>query len=289
MGRKKKEEQPGAAETERPAETEQVKSAPEMAEAETRTPRSAGRKRAEKKAEKADQRVTTTDPVKKEHMEGHRNRLRDRYREDGMDSLQDYEVLELLLQFAMPHRDTKEMAKQLIAHFGSLPEVLDASYDEILDANIPRVKDTAATLITLFKDTENRYHKSKGREHSYIRSTLDAGKVCCSMYHNQTDESVRILCLNARGKIVKRDEVAKGDVNAVHFPVRKIVETAVLSKAVSVILTHNHPGGTLSPSREDLDATEAAKAALSTIGVRLLDHLIVSGEDYYSLRENGYL
>ena len=77
--------------------------------------------------------------------------------------------------------------------------------------------------------------------------------------------------------------------NAVHFPVRKIVETAVLSKAVSVILTHNHPGGTLSPSREDLDATEAAKAALGTIGVRLLDHLIVSGEDYYSLRENGYL
>ena len=85
------------------------------------------------------------------------------------------------------------------------------------------------------------------------------------------------------------EEVAKGDVNAVHFPVRKIVETAVISKAVSVILTHNHPGGTLSPSREDLDATEAAKTALGTIGVRLLDHLIVSGEDYYSLRENGYL
>ena len=154
---------------------------------------------------------------------------------------------------------------------------------------MPRVKETAATLITLIKGTENRYHKTKGRERNYIRSTLDAGKTCCSMYRNQADESVRILCLNARGKIVKREEVAKGDVNAVHFPVRKIVETAVLSKAVSVILTHNHPGGTLSPSREDLDATEAAKAALGTIGVRLLDHLIVSGEDYYSLRENGYL
>ena len=109
------------------------------------------------------------------------------------------------------------------------------------------------------------------------------------LFRNQLEESVRMLCLDARGKVVKWSEVAKGDVNAVHFPVRKIVETAVLSKAVSVILTHNHPGGTLSPSREDLDATEAAKAALGTIGVRLLDHLIVSGEDYYSLRENGYL
>ena len=238
---------------------------------------------------KADGRVTTTDPAKKEQMKGHRDRLRNRYLEDGLDSLQDYEVLELLLQFAIPQRDTKSEAKQLIAHFGTLPEVLDATYDEILDANIPRVKDAAATLITLVKGAENRYHKSKGRERSYIQSTLDAGKVCCSMYYNQSDESVRILCLNARGKIVKREEIAKGDVNAVHFPVRKIMETAVLSKAVSVILTHNHPGGTLSPSREDLDATEAAKAALSTIGGRLLDHLIVSGEDYYSLRENGYL
>ena len=245
-----------------------------------------GQENAEKKA---DGRVTMTDPAKREQMKGHRDRLRDRYLKEGMDSLQDYEVLELLLQFAIPYRDTKGEAKQLIDHFGSLPEVLDASYDEILDANIPRVKDVAATLITLVKGAENRYHKSKGRELTHIRSTLDAGKVCCSMYHNQSDESVRILCLNARGKIVKREEIAKGDVNAVHFPVRKIMETAVLSKAVSVILTHNHPGGTLSPSREDLDATEAAKAALGTIGVRLLDHLIVSGEDYYSLRENGYL
>lgn len=236
-----------------------------------------------------DGRMTATDPEKKEQMKGHRERLRGRYLDQGMDSLQDYEVLELLLQFAVPQRDTKEAAKQLIAHFGSLPEVLDATYDEIMDANIPRVKEMAATLITLVKGAENRYHKSKGRERSYIRSTLDAGKICCSMYHNQMDESVRILCLNARGKIVKREEVSKGDVNAVHFPVRKIVETAVLSKAVSVILTHNHPGGTLSPSREDLDATEAARTALSTIGVKLLDHLIVAGEDYYSLRENGYL
>ena len=72
------------------------------------------------------------------------------------------------------------------------------------------MKETAATLITLIKGTENRYHKTKGRERNYIRSTLDAGKTCCSMYRNQADESVRILCLNARGKIVKREEIAKG-------------------------------------------------------------------------------
>ena len=92
----------------------------------------------EKEEKKADGRVTVTDPEKKEQMKRHRERLRGRYLEQGLDSLQDHEVLELLLQFAIPYRDTKDEAKQLIAHFGSLPDVLDASYEEILNANVKR-------------------------------------------------------------------------------------------------------------------------------------------------------
>ena len=102
----------------------------------------------EKEEKKADGRVTETDPEKKEQMKRHRERLRGRYLEQGLDSLQDYEVLELLLQFAIPYRDTKDEAKKLIAHFGSLPDVLDASYEEILNANVPRVKETAAATIS---------------------------------------------------------------------------------------------------------------------------------------------
>ena len=109
------------------------------------------------------------------------------------------------------------------------------------------------------------------------------------VFRNRPEESVRALCLDAAGKIVREAEIAKGDVNTVHFPIRKIVEAAIGSRAVSVILAHNHPGGTLAPSREDLEATEAAKSALETVGIRLLDHLIVSGESYCSLREEGYL
>ena len=109
------------------------------------------------------------------------------------------------------------------------------------------------------------------------------------MFRNRLEESVWVLCLDAAGKIVKRPEIAKGDVNTVHFPIRKIAEAAIAAKAVSVILSHNHPGGTLSPSREDIEATESAKAALETVGVRLLDHLIVSGDRYCSLREEGCL
>ena len=109
------------------------------------------------------------------------------------------------------------------------------------------------------------------------------------MFRHEQTESVRLLCLNAGGKVLKLALLNEGDINAVHFSVRKIVETALSAKAVSVILAHNHPGGTLTPSREDLDATNSAKAALSTVGIQLLDHLIISGDGYCSLREDGYL
>ncbi|MBQ9662150.1 MAG: DNA repair protein RadC [Oscillospiraceae bacterium] len=228
-----------------------------------------------------------TDPEKKKQMEGHRERLRRRFQDEGIDSFrEDYEVLELLLQYALPRRDTKALAKKLIEHFGSLHEVLDASQKELVDAG---VTENTAVLITLIPAVEKRYHMSRAKGLTHVRSTADAGQICTAMFRNQRDESVRVLCLNAGGKIVKRAELVKGDVNAVHFPVRKIVETAVGCKAVSVILTHNHPGGTLAPSREDLDATQAAKAALETVGVRLVDHLIVAEGDYCSLRENGFL
>ena len=224
---------------------------------------------------------------KKEQMRGHRERVRNRYLENGLESFrEDYEVLELLLFYAIPYKDTKELAKNLIAYFGSFHAVLDASIVELQAAGLT---ENTAAFLKLMPDVQSRYEQSKTRELTSIRSTADAGAVCCGMFRNQLEESVRMLCLDAAGKIVKRAEVSKGDVNAVHFPIRKIVETAVACKAVSVILTHNHPGGTMTPSREDLDATEAAKAALETVGVRLLDHLIVSEGDYCSLRENGYL
>ena len=232
----------------------------------------------------------TNGQEKNRQTQGHRERVRRRFLDSGLDGFrEDYEVLELLLQFAIPFRDTKQQAKLLIERFGSLHGVLDASFDDLIQADIPYIGETAATLITMIPQLGKRYEASKVSGLTKIRSTSDAGLRCMAMFRNQQDESVRILCLNAGGKIVREEEIAKGDVNAVHFPIRKIVELALGSKAVSVILTHNHPGGTLSPSREDLEATRAAGTALATIGVRLLDHLIVSGDHYCSLREEGYI
>ncbi len=221
-----------------------------------------------------------------DQLRGHRDRVRERYLNTGLDVFQDYEALELLLFYAIPRKDTKSTAKNLIARFGSLPAVLDATVEELTEAGL---SPNAAILLKLVPDMNRYYAVKTDGAGQKVRSTSDAGRILCAMFRHEQTESVRLLCLNAGGKVLKLAQLNEGDINAVHFSVRKIVETALSAKAVSVILAHNHPGGTLTPSKEDLDATNSAKAALSTVGIQLLDHLIISGDSYCSLREDGYL
>ena len=220
-----------------------------------------------------------------DQLRGHRDRVRERYLKTGLDSFQEYEALELLLFYAVPRKDTKPTAKNLIARFGSLPAVLDATVQELTEAGLSK---NAAILLKLVPGMSRYYAVKTDGAGQTVRSTSDAGRILCAMFRHELEESVRLLCLNAGGKVLKLDLLNEGDINAVHFSVRKIVETALSAKAVSVILAHNHPGGTLTPSKEDIDATNSAKTALSTVGIQLLDHLIISGDRYCSLREEGY-
>ena len=226
----------------------------------------------------------------------HRSRVKERYINYGLEVFQDYEALELLLFYAVPQKDTKPLAKNLIDRFGSLPAVLGASVEELMEAGLTQ---NMAILLNMIPAMNRKIDVLRNRDRKYIRSTADAGQYLCGEFRNEQEESIRLLCLDSAGKIlnigsqeklrVDRSLLGKGDVNSVHFSVRKIVEAAVSCKAVSVILAHNHPSGMISPSREDIDATSASKAALETIGVRLLDHFIISGDHYCSMREEGYL
>ena len=223
----------------------------------------------------------------KKQRSGHRERVRRRFLDEGLDGFKDYEALEMLLFYAIPRQDTKVIAKRLIDQFGSLQAVFHTPPDRLmLEAGLT---EATAALIAMLPQLARKIEEQQAQENARIRSTLDAGRDVIAMFRSRQDESVRILCLNASGKVVRRARIAEGDVNAVHFPIRKLVEEALACKAVSVILAHNHPGGTMAPSQEDLDATKAAKAALETVGIRLLDHLIVAGDNYCSLREEGYL
>lgn len=223
----------------------------------------------------------------KKQRSGHRERVRRRFLDEGLDGFKDYEALEMLLFYAVPRQDTKVIAKRLIDQFGSLQAVFHTPPERLMQE--AGLTEATAALIAMLPQLARKIEEQQAQENARIRSTLDAGRDVIAMFRGRQDESVRILCLNASGKVVRRARIAEGDVNVVHFPIRKLVEEALACKAVSVILAHNHPGGTMAPSQEDLDATKAAKAALETVGIRLLDHLIVSGDNYCSLREEGYL
>ena len=177
-----------------------------------------------------------------DQLRGHRNRVRERYLNTGLDTFQDYEALELLLFYAIPRKDTKSTAKNLIARFGSLPAVLDATVEELTEAGL---SPNTAILLKLVPDMNRYYAVKTDGAGQKVHSTSDAGKILCAMFRHEQTESVRLLCLNAGGKVLKLALLNEGDINAVHFSVRKIVETALSAKAVSVILAHNHPGGTL--------------------------------------------
>lgn len=231
--------------------------------------------------------MSSRDEELKKQRSGHRERVRRRFLDEGLDGFQDYEALEMLMFYAVPRQDTKVMAKRLIDQFGSLQAVFHTPPERLMQE--AGLTEATAALIAMLPQLARKIEVQQAQENARIRSTLDAGREVIALFRARQDESVRILCLNAAGKVVKRARIAEGDVNAVHFPIRKLVEEALACKAVSVILAHNHPGGTMAPSQEDLDATKAAKAALETVGIRLLDHLIVSGDNYCSLREEGYL
>jgi DNA repair protein RadC len=231
--------------------------------------------------------VSSREEELKKQRSGHRERVRRRFLDEGLDGFKDYEALEMLLFYAVPRQDTKVIAKRLIDQFGSLQAVFHTPPERLMQE--AGLTEATAALIAMLPQLARKIEEQQAQENARIRSTLDAGRDVIAMFRSRQDESVRILCLNASGKVVRRARIAEGDVNAVHFPIRKLVEEALACKAVSVILAHNHPGGTMAPSQEDLDATKAAKAALETVGIRLLDHLIVAGDNYCSLREEGYL
>ena len=218
--------------------------------------------------------------------DGHRSRMRSRFIENGLNSFEDHEVLELLLFYGQPRKNTNETAHALLNRFGSLHQVFNASIADLQE--VEGVGESCAVLLNLIPQLQRKYEMSKSVDTKSIKGTSDAGPFFVAQFRNEQDEVLKILCLDAKGSIKKCVDIGKGVVNSVHFSPRKIVETALENKASSVIMAHNHPGGTIRPSREDINATMKVKNALDTVDIRLNDHIIVADKDYCSLLEEGY-
>ena len=217
----------------------------------------------------------------------HRQRVKKRFLGEGLDHFSELHALELLLFFAIPRKDTNPIAHDLINRFGSLEQVLAAPVEEL--EKVPGVGENAATLLKLIPQITRRARASSVAREKVLDTTERIGAFFVEQFVAETHEIMYQLCLDAKGRLLHCHKVSEGDAGSVNLNMRKIVENALRSNAVLVALAHNHPSGVAFPSQEDKIATKLAQEALETIGVRLVDHIIVADDDYISLRHEGIL
>ena len=215
---------------------------------------------------------------------GHRQRLKERFLKDGLDNFEEHQVLELLLFYGIPQRDTNEIAHELIRKFGSLSKVLEATPEEL--SEVKYVGDNVTTLFQLITAVA-RYYQVNCAMREEILPTIDAcGKYLVPFFHGRQNETVFLLCLDAKCKVLCCEKVGEGGVNSAGVPVRKIVEMALKANATSAILAHNHPSGLAIPSGEDIQTTRRVAMALDAVEIGLVDHIIVADNDWVSLSQS---
>ena len=212
---------------------------------------------------------------------GHRERIRQRFGEQGLSGFAEHEVLELLLTFAISRKDVNPLAHELIAQFGSLAAVLEADKSELM--RVKGVGENTAALITLLPDLFGYYQRSAMGERPRVSNHQEAKAYCQSLFFGAHEEMVYVICLDQSGRVIHPALLRRGTVNEVNIYPREVVEMVIRYRAHSVLLTHNHPSGSPKPSQADIDVTMRISRALAPIGVSLVDHLILSGEEVCSM------
>lgn len=219
--------------------------------------------------------------------DGHRSRMKRRFLLHGLSNFDDHNVLELLLFYALPRKDTNALAHRLLNTFGSLDGVFEAPPEALM--RVEGIGENAAVLIHLVPEAARRYRIAKESIDTVLLSSHDVGQYLVPYFLNCRGEAVYLLCLDPRCRVIGCHELSAGDPTSVSISVRQIVEIALTQNASSVILAHNHPNGLAIPSKEDIASTRRIREALSLVNISLLDHIVVAGEDYVSLADSGML
>lgn len=212
---------------------------------------------------------------------GHRERVKELFLKTGLDSFSPHAVLEMLLYYAIPQKDTNPIAHELIRRFGSLSGVFDAPMEELLKVN--GVGKSAAILLKMVPQLSRAYEENLDRGKKTICDYDEAGKLLVKKFIGRQNEVVMLMLLDSRERILYCDIVSEGNVTAANIYIKTVVRLAVRYDAVYAILAHNHPSGECLPSKQDLDTTRWVFRALETVDVRLIDHIVVGGNDYVSL------
>lgn len=208
----------------------------------------------------------------------HRERVKNKYLEHGLECFADHEVLEMILFYSVPQKDTNVMAHELIERFGSLRRVLQATPEELYE--VSGIKIHSAVLLGIIRDINRRCVLSDVREGEVFDRISKIGEYLMGYFSGVTNERVCVMLLDNSMRLIDCVKISDGSMNGSSIDYRLIAQTALSKKASSIILAHNHPDGCALPSREDREVTRGVEAALSVVGVNLLEHIIVGSGNY---------
>ena len=218
---------------------------------------------------------------------GHRARLRQRLLERGGDGLQDYELIEYLLAVALPRRDTKPLAKALLAEFGSMGSLFSADVEALM--RVPGMGETTAAAIKIVQATALRLLRTEAS----VRPVLASWQALIDYLHvdmaHRSTERVRVLHLNTRNMLIRDEVMSDGSIDEAALYVREVIRRAIDLGSAAIILVHNHPSGDPAPSRADIDITRKVAEAGKRLNIALHDHIIIGATGHSSLRAMGLL
>lgn len=218
--------------------------------------------------------------------EGHRDRLRSEFLNLGENqTMHDHKLLEMLLFYAIPRKDTNGIAHTLINTFGSFSAVFDADVEAL--AEIKGMTKNAAVLIKSVLPIARMYLEGKSDDVKCVKTFEDIGSYLLLKYFGIKSETSSLLCLKGKGEIISFEIISDGDLDSTGISIRTVIETVIKTSATAVVLAHNHPSGIALPSVQDIEITKMVSDALSAISVPLVDHIIIANNDYVSMAQSS--
>lgn len=219
--------------------------------------------------------------------EGHRERLRKRFREaESFDGFEEHQILELLLFYVIPRRDTNEMAHKLINRFGSLARVMDASYEELMEFSF--INENAAVLLKFMPSLISVYHNSGsiGKIYDNSKKLEELFKPC---FAGLNHEEFRVACFSPKLELLTNERICEGGPTESKVDIRKLMEIAIKSNAAFIAVAHNHPKGDPTPSTVDIRVTKCIKEAMNAVDITLIDHIIVGERKTFSMSNTVHM
>ncbi len=223
-------------------------------------------------------------PKSKSIHAGHRERLKKRFLNEGLDNFEEINALELLLFYCIPQQDTNPLAHRLLDEFGCLRNVLEADIDEL--KKVPGMGDHSALYLSLIRQTCRYYAVCTVKPRRKLETIEECAAYIRQRFIGRTIETVYMLALDAQSRAISCRKVGEGSVGSANVPFSRVVDMALHERASSVVLAHNHPGGSMFPSKADITTTSMLRKSLDAVQIKMVDHLIITDDGCTSISQN---